>query len=319
MSPTLDDRLTAEVGRGGRAYVRNLALAEAAVPRGQFNLAKVLRALAHAQRAQAMAAARLVAQNLDPVEALRTILAELEEVPADGGVASAPAVRERALDIARRALASLAGQSDVTESDVAQSVWGCHGCGYLVEGDRPDACPACGALAPEFAWFGPFYSSTAEHLGQLRPSEILATLAAAPDAVEAAVARLDEARLRSKPSREEWCVKEIVGHMLETDLLFGRRVRATLEAEGVPNLDTPVPPWKLQEGQGYEDLPVPELLGHLRRARSASLALVRDLRPEDWARGGLIRGATTSLLDLGTWLANHDRGHLAQIRRRAGS
>lgn len=62
IAPEQDDEL---IRRGSYAYVRNLAAAEAAVLRGQFNLAKVLRALAHSQRAQALAAARRVAAVQD--------------------------------------------------------------------------------------------------------------------------------------------------------------------------------------------------------------------------------------------------------------
>ena len=318
MESDLRDRMAVEVERGGRAYVRNLAAAELAVLRGQFNAAKVLRTLAHAQRGRALEAARVLAGDLDPADVFRTVLGELDPAAA-GGSAMTPAVAERAQDIARRALASIRGRSDVKEADVAQSLWGCYGCGYLAEGERPDACPACGALGPEFEWFGPFYSSTPEHLGQLGPPEILATLEGVPDEAAAAFAGLDETRLRHKPSPEEWCIKEIAGHMLETDILFARRVTTLLREQGVPNLDTPVPPWKLQEGKDYEDLPAPELLRRMREARAASLALLRGLGPGDWARRGTIRGAATSLLDLGTWLANHDRGHLAQIRQLAGS
>ncbi len=100
--------------------------------------------------------------------------------------------QERAKDIAQRALASIEVGSDVKETDVAQSLWGCYGCGYLGEGDRPDACPECAALAREFAWLGPFYSSTPEHLGQFGPLTILATLETVPDEVEATIAGLSE-------------------------------------------------------------------------------------------------------------------------------
>lgn len=61
-----------------------------------------------------------------------------------------------------------------------------------------------------------------------------------------------------------------------------------------------------------------ELLARLNVARADSLALIRGLASEDWARRGSMRGTGTSLLDLGTWLANHDRGHLAQVRRLCG-
>jgi len=314
------DALAAEVSRGGQASVRNLALAEAAVLRGQFNVAKVLRALAHTQRVQALAAARLLTHDIDPAETLRVILAELENAsPRDTTADGTVGVRERAQDIACRALASIAEHSDVTETDVAQALWGCHGCGYLAEGDRPDACSVCGALAPEFAWFGPFYSSTPEHLGQLRPAAILAILEAVPDEVEAAITGVEEARLRHKPSPPEWSAMEIAGHMLETDRLFAHRVRVMLGSEGIPTIDTPVPPWKLHEGQGYEALPVREVLGRLRQTRAESVALVRGLTPEDWARRATFGGTGTTVLDLGTWLANHDRGHLAQIRQLTSS
>ena len=103
--------------------------------------------------------------------------------------------------------------------------------------------------------------------------------------------------------------------MLETDILFAKRVRTLLEGQGVPDLTTPIPPWKLHEGKGYEQMPSDELLKRLRETRRASLALVRDLNPGQWSRRGTLRGTSTSLLDLGTWLANHDLGHSAQIRR----
>jgi rubrerythrin len=314
---TLQDQLAAEIDRGGRAYVRNSALAEAAVLRGQFNLAKVFRALAHAERIQAMTAARRVVQDAEPAAALPMILAELENEPPDLGVEAAGVVRAQALKLARRAQASLAQYSDVAESDVAQSLWGCYGCGYLAEGDRPEVCPVCGALEAEFEWFGPFYSHTPEHLGQLTPAAIVTILEAGLETA-AAIAGLDEGQLRRQSSPEDWCIAEIVGHMIETEQLFLRRARTLLAASDVPNIDTAVPPWKLQEGQGYEALTGADLIQRLRQTRADTVLLVRSLRPEDWARAGTIRGVTTTMLDLGTWLANHDRGHLAQVVRLAG-
>jgi rubrerythrin len=322
-------RLIAEVRKGGHAYVRNLAAAEAAVLNGQFNVAKVMRASAHTQRILAMEAARLLAGDLDPAELLQGILAELENESAPRAHTTAPdldasieaklaqftEVRERLKDIVRRSLASLSANRDVMESDVSQFLWGCYGCGYIAEGDRPDSCPVCGTLGVEFEWFGPFYASTPEHLGQLVPAEIVDTLETIPHQVAVAISKVSDDALRRKPSKEEWCVKEIVGHILETDLLFAQRVRVILEGQGVPAIPRSAPPWKLHEGKGYEELSVDQLLERLRQARSASLELVHGLKPEQWTRQGTLLGTTTSVLDLGSWLANHDLGHLAQIRK----
>ena len=317
--------LTSELERGGRAYIRNLAAAEHAVLNGQFNTAKVLRASAHSQRIMAMEAARLLENEYGAQNVLNAVLEEsgsdqdwVTSVSEDTAVRQyflqSAEVRERLRDIIQRALASLENKPDVLESDVAQFLRGCYGCGAILEGDPPHACPICGALSVEFEGFGPFYSSTAEHLGQLSPEDIINILEGIPDEVEAAIKNVDQTMLQQKPSLDEWSVAEIIGHMLETDLLFVKRAQTLLETQGI-ELPWPMPPWKLQEGKGYETLQSTELIAHMRAARTQSLALIRAMTPEDWTRKGLSFGSRISMLDLGTWLANHDRGHLAQIKR----
>jgi hypothetical protein len=276
-----------------------------------------------------MEAARLVSGDFGATHLLQTILTELQGESTHEVFITSPdidsatqeklkqfiRIREHMQDVIRRALESLSANHDVLESDIHQSLWGCYGCGYIAEGDRPDSCPVCGALGVEFEWFGPFYAKTPEHLGQLAPAEILDILESIPDQVTEAISQTSDDQLRRKPSEEEWCVKEIIGHVIETDLLFSQRVGFVLEEQGVPVIPRSAPPWKLHEGKGYEELSVVELLERLSQVRMASLELVRDLKPEHWIRQGMLMGTTTSVLDLGSWLTNHDRGHFAQIRQ----
>jgi hypothetical protein len=328
-------QLEAEVTLAGRAALRNLAAAEAAVPRGQFNLAKVLRALAHTQRVRGMNVARLLASEEQPALVLDAILAELQNTspsastPVASPVFQAPTVddhtahtvQERAQGIAARSIASLRSHSDVAESDVAPFICGCFACGNLLEvtspAAAPESCDVCGALSPEFAWFEPFYSITPEHLGERRPEEILTIITAIPDEVAQAISGVDDATLQHKPSPDEWCVNEIMAHILEVDLLFNRRVSAILAhtGPGLPSISSLTPPWKLHEGKGYEKAPSADILAYLRATRAATLTLAASLTPAHWARRGSNVEGTATVLDLGTWLANHDLGHLAQIQR----
>lgn len=157
------------------------------------------------------------------------------------------------------------------ESDVAQVVRGCYGCGNLVEGESAEACDVCGALAPEFEWFEPFYSRTPEHLGQRGPAEIVAILAGLPDAVAAAVAGRDDAALRRQPSAEEWCAKDIIAHILETELLLARRVRAILGHTGpdLAAIRTPCRPGSCTRAKGMPTCGrTPSWSACARRARS---------------------------------------------------
>ncbi len=301
------------IAQGGRAYVRNLAGAETAIERGQFNVAKVLRAAAHTQRTLAMQAARQLVADMTAEELLQLISVDLAAVPDLPGINEV--AHQSLTSIIDRSLASLAENPDILEKDVAIIMMGCYNCGLLTEQSPLEQCPHCGALAVELEWFGPFYAETPEHLGQLTPEDIITTLTATPDQVAAVIAGVDDAALSRKPSAEEWCAKEIIAHIFETDLAFVERVRTILETQGVPLLPRAKPPWKLHEGKGYETYSAEALLARFREIRAETLALVRGLTAQDWVRRGTLMGSTPSILDLGTWIANHDKGHLPQVRR----
>lgn len=321
MDSELKAKLSKDVEQGGLAYIRNLIAAERAVLNGHFNMAKILRAAAHAQRTLAMNAARLLDDSASNTDLLSAIHNEIEQgkltaVTNDAVqtyIEQSAQVRNRLQDILRRSIDSLQDNPDVLESDVAQILSGCYSCGAILE-DQPDACPICGALNVEFEWFGPFYSTTPEHLGQLRPAEIIDTLGKIPELVESVIADVDVAVLQRKPSPDEWCAAEIVGHILETDKLFLMRAQAVLAGQK-GEVPRPMPPWKLHEGKGYESMTADELMTHLRAAREQSLELVKSLTDEDWTHSGLNLGRRVTMIDLSTWLTNHDLGHLEQVKR----
>lgn len=300
------------VQTGGKAAVRNLAGAEAAIGRGQFNVAKVLRAAAHTQRSLAMQAARELVKEMSAEELLQMVADEVESIEQLPGIdAQAPAVM---VDIVGRSLESLESNPDVLEKVVPLIIVGCYSCGIIME-QQSEVCPNCGALGVEFEWFGPFYAETKEHLGQLRPEEIIDILKATPDQVAAVIEGMDEAILDAQPTPEEWSAKIIIAHIFETDFAFCARVRTILESDGFPPLPRDKPPWKTHEGKGYEKMTGSELLAQFREVRAETLDLVSQLSDADWVRAGTLMGSVSSILDLGTWLANHDVGHMAQVKR----
>lgn len=330
METEMMQELASRLRVGGNAYVRNLAGAEAAVRAGQFNLAKVLRAAAHTHRAMALDAGRLLNAGWSAADLLDANLRELLTVEAvslgSGSPDPAPKLLEaarlrneqvasRLKDIMQRAAASLSHNSDVLESDVAQIIWGCYSCGFLIEGDLPDACPVCGALSIEFEAFEPFYSSTAEHLGHTSPEEMIQTLAAIPAEVERLFRGADEASLGQNPSQEEWSPKEIVGHIIEVEALFNRRLHYILEDGSEADLGPRMPPWKLHEGKGYETMTGEELVRRLKESRRATVDYLSSLSAEQWTGSKGFPGGVRNVMDLGAWLTNHDVGHVAQIRR----
>jgi rubrerythrin len=287
--------------------MRCLAAAEQAVVDGRFNVAKVLRACAHAARLAALTAARALAPSATPAAVLAETAALFEPDACIGVVTSS------LRDVLRRALQSLEANRDILEGDVAQSLWGCQVCGMIVEGKTPGGCDHCGALPFEFDWFGPFYSGTFERLGRRRPETIAQIVRDSPARLAYLLDGAAEDRLARRPSPGEWCMKEIAGHLVDVTALFSGRARHILEAESPPSLEGPMPPWRLLESKRYATMPSSEIAELFGGATRDALALIGGLDATAWGRFGLMSRRVTTVLDLGTWLANHNIAHLAQI------
>lgn len=304
-----------EIGRNSAdLYVRHLIAAEQAVFRGEFNNAKVLRALAYSHRTVAMNAYRATEEAFSAEQALSASILSESEIRGiqDAFELQNESVATQQSAIAAKAHNAISDVPDVPEWIISQLVFTCTNCGFIVEGQKPEACPTCSALGSEFEAFGPFFASDAEHLGQQTPDSIVAILNSTIDEVVNATAIVDDATMAHKPTPTEWSIKEIIGHIIETDLLFLHRIDSLLTGA---SYEQPVPPWKLHEGKNYNARHRDDLIQLLTETRSSTISRIRDLTPKEWATAAFLLGGKRSVLDTGTWIANHDLGHLEQIKR----
>jgi len=110
-------------------------------------------------------------------------------------------------------------------------------------------------------------------------------IGAAGKSFEAELTALPEAIASWHPAPGEWCVKEVIGHVIEAERRgFAGRIREILAAHE-PRLET----WDQvgvarERGDCYGALA--GLLSELSQLRAGSLELVKTLRPADLERGG---------------------------------
>jgi hypothetical protein len=152
-----------------------------------------------------------------------------------------------------------------------------------------------------------------EPTAPLAPREVGNALRAGLLAVRVECTGLPAVVLRWHPAPGEWCVLEVIGHLIEAEERgFAGRIR-TLMAETDPLFRT----WD-QDAVARErkdcakDLP--GLLAEWTRLREAGVALVETLRPEDLQRAG--RHPTVGRLAIRDLLAewvHHDRNHQRQM------
>ena len=149
--------------------------------------------------------------------------------------------------------------------------------------------------------------------GALSPRAVAALLRAAGGQLAAEVGALPEAVLRHHPAAGEWCVKEVVGHLIEAERRgFAGRIRTLLD-ENNPTFVGWDPNEVARERKDCSRDGL-ELLVEFQVLRDTSADVVAGLRANDLARGG--RHPKVGVLTIGDVLAewvHHDRNHIRQI------
>ena len=145
------------------------------------------------------------------------------------------------------------------------------------------------------------------------PREAAALLRAAADAIRAEMSALPPEVLTYHPAPGEWCVQEVVGHLIEAERRgFAGRIRIVLTED-----DPALQAWdQAQVARERRDCArdARALLDEFTQLRAESVALVAALRPNDLPRSG--RHPNVGVLRVGDLLhewVHHDRNHLRQI------
>lgn len=134
--------------------------------------------------------------------------------------------------------------------------------------------------------------------------------------VSAVFAPLDEARALHRYAPEKWSVREVLGHMTDTERVMGYRAMAIARGERQP-----LPGFDENEYMAeapYGNRPLRETLQQFAHLRESHVLMFRQLAPADWLRAGTTGGHPTSVRALAWVLVGHVRHHLAVLAERYG-
>jgi DinB superfamily len=183
-------------------------------------------------------------------------------------------------------------------------VFVCRSCGEIILGEAPDQCPNCGAWELTFREIPPIY-----YLEPLHPLVVMEALEAAPQVVESAVHDLTEAQMAQAPRPGEWGIRDVLYHLLVTQLLLNGRVERML-AENNPSLKG-VASWA---AENQASLSATSMLDQYRLSRQATLNLLRQMPVESWWRTAEHEEfGSVTLLQQASYFAKHERSHLPKI------
>lgn len=146
------------------------------------------------------------------------------------------------------------------------------------------------------------------------PDEQLARMGRTAADFAAAIKGASDAQLSRRPDDTSWSAKEVVCHMRDTEESFMQRFQAVMAMDEPRFL--PVEPDRWAADRQYLRHDTAEALDAFRVRREESLRFLRELRPEQWERGGThaTRGRMT-IRDFVGLMAWHDDNHIDQLRR----
>lgn len=148
---------------------------------------------------------------------------------------------------------------------------------------------------------------------ELEPARVADLLESTCALIEAELRALGDDDARWHPAPGEWCVNEVLGHILESEKRgFSGRIRRILDEDG-PTFE----PWDqravAQERRDCERMPL-SLFMEWMGVRHASVEMVRAIRPDQLDRAGTHRkvGRLRVRDLLHEWI-HHDRNHTKQL------
>jgi len=154
------------------------------------------------------------------------------------------------------------------------------------------------------------------YIGKVPESDPVAVLAAQIDVTAALLRGLSDADALKRYAPGKWSVKEVVGHLADTERIMAYRALRVARGDETPlpgfDENAYVPPAK------FDARPLADLISDFRTVRTATLALFKSFDADAWRRRGTASGKPISVRALGYMIPGHERHHVEILKDRYG-
>ena len=143
--------------------------------------------------------------------------------------------------------------------------------------------------------------------------EPLPLLRVGPAKIARAIQGLRSAQLRKRPAPGKWSIAEIIGHLVDTEVVYGYRYRLALSQPGVPIPGYDEATWAV--ALRHRNRNTARLMEQIVTLRKINLDLIESVPRRTWQRYGMHseRGKET-VRRTAELIAGHDLNHLDQIQ-----
>ncbi len=164
---------------------------------------------------------------------------------------------------------------------------------------------------PDSTEHAPYYAT---YVALTPEDDILPVLERQPSEVASLAATVAPDREGFRYEAGKWSIRELLGHVCDTERVFGFRAFCFSRGE-----EAPLPGFdeKVYTPAGrYDERPLAEIVAEFAAVRAANLAVLRRLDAAAWIRRGTASGNPVTVRALAYMMAGHARHHLGVLRDR---
>ena len=160
---------------------------------------------------------------------------------------------------------------------------------------------------------GEYHEYYGRYIDLVPQGDVIAALETQMEETQAILASVPRVREEYRYAPGKWSVREVVGHLIDTERLFAFRClwigRGAVGDQ--PSMDQDA--WA--EASGAAERPLSELAAEWAAARKDSVLLFRGLSDESWARSGTASGRRIVTRAFPWIIAGHELYHRALLKR----
>ncbi len=164
---------------------------------------------------------------------------------------------------------------------------------------------------PAAGEYAPFY---ARYVALVPETDILAVLEQQVEEIRRLAASVPPERETSRYAEGKWSVREVLGHLVDGERVFGYRAFCFSRGEtaALPSFDEN----RYVAAARSDAIPLRELVEELALVRRSNLVVLRPLELPEWTRVGTASGHPISVRALAWVMAGHPRHHVGILRER---
>lgn len=169
------------------------------------------------------------------------------------------------------------------------------------------------ALAPDASEYNSYYG---RYISLVKTDNIVSTLRDQIDQTLAILKRIDESRANHSYAPGKWSVKQLLGHMSDTERIFAYRALRISR-----NDKTPIEGFEQDDyvrSGPFQNVPWAELVDEFTTVRHATVPVFATLSEEAWSRRGTASGNEVSVRALAFIIAGHELHHRNVLREKYG-